>query len=139
MALNEIPVGHSVPNHQRILDPLRFWWNLVYLLYLWCFSLIPIFSSTHHIFSDLWPQIFWIAHKNWFVMSYEIPYFNNYFKGQSTLFNHWNFCFEIINTVADMALLRVRSALLKTLIMNISKNAVSNSLNFLAKNYWVMI
>ena len=56
--------GHSMPNQRRIVrTPLRFWWNLVCLESLWSLSLMPIFSSIHHIVSDLWPQIFWIFYK----------------------------------------------------------------------------
>jgi len=57
-------LGHSMPNQQRIVrTSLRFWRNLVCLECLWCLSLMQIFSSIHHIVSDLWPQIFWIFHK----------------------------------------------------------------------------
>jgi len=47
-----------VKSTRNLGSPLRFWWNLVCLQYLWVLSPTQNFSPIYHIVSDLWPQIF---------------------------------------------------------------------------------
>ena len=118
-------MGHSPKNCK---DPLRFWQNLVCLKCLRCLSLLPFFSSIHHIVSDLWPQIFKIFHKTWFTKSTIIHH--------SVIISKQNFQWlKSVDWPLKWSLNYGKFRLLKTLIINISKSAISNSLNFL----WIII